>query len=72
MRMDSRAIVQAKLAEWNISPTEEDLAQLVPAYENLLVWQQVVEEMLESRPMSDGMEMPTTEPAAIHDLTRYR
>jgi len=70
--MDPAEIVKAKLAEWNITPSEEDLAQLVPAYENLMVWQQVVEEMLESRPMSDGMEMPTTEPVAIHDLTRYR
>lgn len=70
--MDSAEIVKAKLGEWNITPTEEDLAQLVPAYENLLVWQQVIEEMLESRPMTDGMEMPTTEPVAIHDLTRYR
>jgi hypothetical protein len=70
--MNPAEIVKAKLAEWNITPSEEDLAQLIPAYENLMVWQQVVEEMLESRPMSDGMEMPTTEPAAIHDLTRYR
>ena len=70
--MNSTEIVKAKLSEWNITPTEEDLAELVPAYENLLVWQQVVEEMLESRPMTDGMEMPTTEPVAIHDLTRYR
>ena len=70
--MNPAEIVKAKLAEWNITPSEEDLAQLIPAYENLMVWQQVVEEMLESRPMSDGMEMPTTEPVAIHDLTRYR
>ena len=71
--MDSREIIKAKLAEWSITPSEEDLVQLVPAYENLVNrWQKVLEEMVESRPMVEGMEFPVSEPILIHDIARYR
>ena len=71
--MDSREIIKAKLTEWSITPSEEDLVQLVPAYENLVNhWQKVLEEMVESRPMVEGMEFPTSEPILIYDIARYR
>lgn len=71
--MDSREIIKAKLAEWGITPSEDDLVQLVPAYENLINrWQPVLEGMLENRPMVEGMEMPVSEPILIHDIARYR
>ncbi len=70
--MDSREMVIAKLAEWDIVPSEEDLAELVPAYEALLKSQNVLENMLRTRSMGNAMEFPLSEPAVIHDMGRYR
>ena len=65
-------MVIAKLAEWGVTPSEEDLVELVPAYEALLGWQEVLENMLDTRPMANGMEFPVSEPITVHDLERYR
>ena len=47
--MDKKTIIAAKLAEWGTSLTESEIEQLVPAYDNLLRWQEVVHGMLRSR-----------------------
>ena len=47
--MDEKTIIAAKLAEWDMSLTESEIEQLVPAYDNLLRWQEVVHGMLRSR-----------------------
>ncbi|MBM4254454.1 MAG: hypothetical protein FJ147_01000 [Deltaproteobacteria bacterium] len=60
--MDKKAIIAAKLAEWNLSLTDSELDQLVPAYDNLLRWQDVVHGMLRSRSIADGMVIPESEP----------
>ena len=70
--MDTRAVIRAKLAEFDLDVSEEDLDELVPAYENLLRQQKLVEAMLESRPLTEGMEMPLSEPILVHNIARYR
>jgi hypothetical protein len=65
-------MVIAKLAEWEIVASEDDLAELVPAYEALMKSQKVLENMLRTRSMGNAMEFPLSEPAVIHDLERYR
>ena len=64
--MNKRAIIAAKLAEWDMSLTESEIDQLVPAYDNLLRWQEVVHSMLRSRKIADGMMFPESEPLLIH------
>ena len=70
--MESREIVKAKLAEWGLSPSDADLDELAPAYETMLRWNKIVSDMLDSRPMTPGMEFPLSEPILIHDIARYR
>lgn len=70
--MDSREIVIAKLSEWGIEPSEEDLEELIPAYQALIGWQRVLEDMLRTRSMGNDMEFPLSEPIVVHDLERYR
>jgi hypothetical protein len=53
--MDKKAIIAAKLAEWNMSLTDSELDQLVPAYDNLLRWQGVVHGILRSRTIEQSM-----------------
>ena len=50
--MDKKAIIAAKLAEWDLKLTDAELDQLVAPYENLLRWQGIVEGMLKSRTLS--------------------
>ena len=64
--MDKKAIIAAKLAEWDLVLTESEIDQLVPAYDNLLRWQGVVHGMLHSRKIADGMVFPESEPLLIH------
>jgi hypothetical protein len=68
--MDKKEIVAAKLAEWGLKLSNSELEQLVPAYENLLRWQAVLEEMLRSRQIADGMSYPESEPLLIHAIER--
>jgi len=69
-RMGAKQIIAAKLAEWGLTLSEAELAQLVPAQENLLRWQSVLEEMLHSRKIADGMSFPESEPIVIHALEK--
>ena len=64
--MDKRTLIAAKLAEWGMSLTESEIEQLVPAYDNLLRWQEVVHGMLRSRKIADGMVFPESEPLLIY------
>ena len=41
--MDKKEVVAARLAEWGLTVSESELAQLVPAYDNLMRWQTVLE-----------------------------
>jgi len=68
--MDARQVIAAKLAEWNLTLSDAEIEQLVPAYENLLRWQSVLESMLRSRNIADGMNFPESEPITIHALDR--
>ena len=68
--MDKKAIIAAKLAEWGMTLTDGELDQMVPAYDNLLRWQEVVHSMLRSRPIADGMLFPESEPLLIHALEK--
>ena len=68
--MDAKQVIAAKLAEWNLTLSEAGIEQMVPAYETLLRWQTVLETMLRSRKIADGMNVPASEPIAIHALDR--
>ena len=68
--MDKKAIIAAKLAEWNLELTDAELDQLVTPYENLLRWQGVVEDMRHSRQLVEGMSIPESEPVMIHALDK--
>jgi len=70
--METRDVIRAKLAEFDLEVSEADLDELVPAYENLLRQNKIVEGMLESRPMTKGMSMPLSEPILVHNIARYR
>lgn len=66
--MDKRETIVAKLAEWGIKLSDSELDQLLPAYENLLRWQAVVEEMVRWQEVTGGVLKPLSEPALIHHL----
>jgi hypothetical protein len=68
--MDKKQIIVAKLAEWGITLTDSEIAQLVPAYNKLVQWQGVLEGMLRSRKIADGMVFPESEPLLIHALEK--
>ena len=68
--MDTKALIAAKLSEWNLELSDAELDQLVSPYENLLRWQNVVEDMLRSRTLVEGMSVPESEPLLIHALDR--
>ena len=66
----SREAVVAKLAEWDITLSENELDQLVPSYENLLHWQGILIEMLHQKKLTEGMSMPASEPLTIHCIEK--
>ncbi len=68
--MDAKALIAAKLAEWNLELTDAELDKLVIPYENLLRWQRVVEDMRQSRQLVEGMSMPESEPVLVHALDK--
>ena len=68
--MDAKALIAAKLAEWNLELTDAELDKLVIPYENLLRWQRVVEDMRQSRQLVKGMSMPESEPVLVHALDK--
>jgi hypothetical protein len=68
--MATRETIVARLAEWGIALTDSEVDQLIPAYENLLRWQDVLEDMMESRKLVEGMTAPASEPILIHAIER--
>ena len=68
--MDTKVLIAAKLAEWNLELTDAELDQLVTPYENLLRWQSVVEDMRQSRQLVEGMTLPESEPLLVHALDK--
>jgi hypothetical protein len=69
-KQTNRDTVVAKLAEWGITLSEGELDRLIPAYDNLLRWQWVVEEMLRSRKIAEGMTWPESESLLIHCIEK--
>ena len=70
--MDTKETIVARLAEWGLTLTEHEIDQLVPAYQNLLRWQRVLEDMMQSKKLVDGMTAPASEPILIHAIERKR
>ena len=68
--MDTKALIAAKLTEWDLELSDAELDQLVGPYENLLRWQNVVEGMRRSRSLVPGMSMPESEPLLVHALDK--
>jgi hypothetical protein len=68
--MDTKETIVARLAEWGLTLTEREIDQLVPAYQNLLRWQRVLEDMMQSKKLVDGMTAPASEPILIHAIER--
>jgi len=68
--MATRDTIAARLAEWGLRLNDHELDELVPAYENLLRWQGVLEEMMQSKKLVDGMTAPASEPILIHAIER--
>ena len=68
--MDTKVLIAAKLAEWNLELTDAELDQLVTPYENLLRWKSVVEDMRQSRQLVEGMTLPESEPLLVHALEK--
>jgi hypothetical protein len=68
--MANKDIVAARLAEWGLTLSDQEIAQLVPAYENLLRWQGVLESMMASKKLVEGMTAPASEPILIHAIER--
>src|SRR5882724_7016734 len=64
--MATRETIVARLAEWGLTLSEREIDQLVPAYENLLRWQGVLEDMMHSKKLVEGMTAPASEPILIH------
>jgi hypothetical protein len=70
--MNPKEVIAAKLAEWNLTLSDSELEQLVPAYERLVNWQSLLESMVRSRKIAAGMNFPESEPITIHALDRKR
>jgi len=68
--MAIRETIVARLAEWGLTLSAREIDQLVPAYENLLRWQGVLEDMMHSKKLVEGMTAPASEPILIHAIER--
>jgi hypothetical protein len=68
--MDAKQTIAARLAEWKLSLSDAEIDKLVPAYEKLQGWQEVLEAMLRSRMIAAGMNFPESEPITIVALDR--
>ena len=69
-KQTNRDTVVAKLAEWGITLSESELDRLIPAYDNLLRWQGIVEKMLRGRKIAEGMTWPESESFLIHSIEK--
>lgn len=67
-RQTNRETIVVKLAEWGITVTENELDELLLAYQKMLQWQGILEEMLHQRKIAEGMTWPQSEPLLIHCL----
>jgi hypothetical protein len=67
---DKKEVIAARLAEWGLTMSESELAQLVPAYDNLMRWQTVLEDMLQTRKIADGMVFPQSEPMLVPSIEK--
>ena len=70
--MAVKETIVARLAEWGLALSEPEIEQLIPAYENLLRWQGVLESMMQSKKLVEGMTAPASEPILIHAIERER
>jgi hypothetical protein len=68
--MAVKETIVARLAEWELVLTEREIEQLVPAYENLQRWQSVLESMMQSKKLVEGMTAPASEPILIQAIER--
>jgi hypothetical protein len=68
--MNTKEVIAARLAEWNLKLSDAELEQLAPAYQHLMHWQAVLEAMLRSRKIAEGMNFPQSEPITIHALDK--
>ena len=68
--MVSKETIVARLTEWGLTLTDREIDELVPAYENLLRWQSVLEGMMHSKKLVEGMTAPASEPILIHAIDR--
>jgi hypothetical protein len=68
--MDAKQAIAARLAEWNLTLSDSEIEQLVPAYRRLLAWQSTLEAMLHSREIAAGMNFPESEPITTVALER--
>jgi hypothetical protein len=68
--MNKKEVIAARLAEWGLTMSESELAQLVPAYDNLMRWQTVLEDMLQTRKIADGMVFPQSEPMLVPSIEK--
>lgn len=68
--MDTKDIIVAKLAEWDLELSDDEIEQLVEPYETLLRWRGTVEDMLQARSIADGMQFPESEPLLSHALDK--
>lgn len=68
--MAIKETIVSRLAEWGLTLSEREIDQLVPAYENLLRWQKVLEDMMRSKQLVEGMTAPASEPILIHAIER--
>ena len=69
-KQTNRDIIVAKLAEWGITLSESEIDRMVPAYDNLLRWQGIVEKMLCGRKIAEGMTWPESESVLIHCIEK--
>jgi hypothetical protein len=69
-RRSDRQIIQAKLAEWDITLTEKELNELLPAYRYLLRSHKIIEDMLHQRKVADGMIWPESEPLQTYCIEK--
>lgn len=68
--MDKRVFIAAKLAEYDVKVSDNELDELLPAYEHLLRWQKVIEAMLLWEDIGEGMVKPASEPALIYRVEK--
>jgi hypothetical protein len=70
LNKSDRQAVAVKLREWGIALSDDELDQLMPAYQNLLRWQTVVEQLVHSKSIAPGMDWPESQPILDHCIEK--